>query len=196
QSTGPCGYPYLQLYRCYVVWEFRWKVVIFPGFLIAGAFASGCVIISPRFGTSAPMDIQRIPYILAAVTNLVLVALTAGRIFWIRRDAVYVCADNSVLNHYNTVIAMILESSALHGILTTGKAITYSLAHNYPAGISFWAIQAISVHFINIAPALIIVRIGLGHDIQDTIESRTHRTIKWSTTRRTSIHYLGRSNPQ
>ncbi|KAJ7700301.1 hypothetical protein B0H16DRAFT_1642864 [Mycena metata] len=164
----------LFLYRCYVVWRSQWKVTILPGIFIVGSFVSGCLVIFPRFGTSST-NIQRIPYIMAAATNLVLVAFTAGRIWWIRRDAVHIYADDTVLNHYNTIVAMILESSALHGILTTGKAITYSSAYHYPAGISFWTIQAISVHFINIAPSLIIVRVGLGHNVQlqDTDENQT-----------------------
>ncbi|KAJ7022969.1 hypothetical protein C8F04DRAFT_1136314 [Mycena alexandri] len=169
------------LYRCYVVWGSQWKVIIFPGLLIVGSFVSGCLIISPRFGTSS-MEIQRVPYILAAVTNLVLVAFTAGRIWWIRRDAVYICADNIVLNHYNTIIAMILESSALHAILTTGKAITYSSAHNYPAGISFWAIQAISRTFYC-------------HDVQDAVDgqaSGSNPKVKQAALTSKSSHFARR----
>ncbi|KAJ7022944.1 hypothetical protein C8F04DRAFT_197915 [Mycena alexandri] len=160
----------LFVYRCYVIWGSQWKAVILPGLLVVGTFVSICVVAAPRFGTSPPLGIQRLPYIMAAVTNLTLVALTAGRIWWIRCDAVYVCADNTLVNQYNTAIAMILESGALHAIIATLLAITYPLAHIYPKGMSFWAIQALAMHFINIAPALVIVRVGFGHDIQEAIE--------------------------
>ncbi|KAJ7744103.1 hypothetical protein B0H16DRAFT_994150 [Mycena metata] len=160
----------LFVYRCYVVWGSQWKVAILPSLLAVGSFVSICAIPAPRLGTSPPQAIQRVPYIVAAATNLILVALTAGRIWWIRSDAVYVCADSTVVNQYNTAIAMILESGVLHGIIATLLAITYPLAHIYPKGLSFWAIQALAMHFINIAPCLVIVRVGFGHDIQEAIE--------------------------
>ncbi|KAJ7159515.1 hypothetical protein C8R46DRAFT_1286720 [Mycena filopes] len=158
---------FLFLYRCYVIWgacRCRGMVIILPTLLVFGTFITGCVVATPRFGISPPLGIQRLPFVMAIITNTVLVTLTAGRIYWIRRDAKSVCADNTLVTQYNTIIATILESGAIHAILATAQAITYPQDHVYPAGISFWAIQALSVHFINIAPSLIIVRVGCGHE--------------------------------
>ncbi|KAJ7834205.1 hypothetical protein B0H14DRAFT_1158411 [Mycena olivaceomarginata] len=48
-------------------------------------------------------------------TNLTLMALTAGRIWWIRRHVVTIL-EPSVTRTYDTVIAMILESGAIYCI--------------------------------------------------------------------------------
>ncbi|KAJ7744080.1 hypothetical protein B0H16DRAFT_1560144 [Mycena metata] len=64
----------LFLYRCFITWGCQWKAVVLPGSLVILTFAIGCIII-----VVDPSDttLIRIPFVVAAVTNLVLVTLTA-----------------------------------------------------------------------------------------------------------------------
>ncbi|KAJ7635524.1 hypothetical protein DFH06DRAFT_1336545 [Mycena polygramma] len=105
----------LFLYRCYTLWGARWKVVLVPGFLMLSTFAVGCVAAAPSLSSDA--DFQRSPYILATATNLVLMLLTAGRIWWIRRVTLHVGSDSKIRQErYSSVIAMILKSGALYSL--------------------------------------------------------------------------------
>ncbi|KAF7335181.1 hypothetical protein MSAN_02351400 [Mycena sanguinolenta] len=128
----------LFLYRCYMIWGSRWKVVFFPGLLIVGTFVTGCVA-----GTLLPatQKAQQAPYILAAFTNFILVLLTAGRIWWIRRHA---------------KLPLYSNPGVIYCIFTI------LLIATYPLGVPFTIIQAMTRQLINIVPTLIIVRVGLG----------------------------------
>ncbi|KAJ6461330.1 hypothetical protein C8R45DRAFT_1028094 [Mycena sanguinolenta] len=141
----------LLLYRCYMIWGSQWKVIAFPGFLIVCTFVTGCVA-----GAALPatQKSQQAPYILAAFTNFVLVLLTAGRIWWIRRDAKLIGA-HALNSRYDRAIAIILESGAIYCVFTI------LLIATLPLGVPFTILQAITRQLINIVPTLIIVRVGL-----------------------------------
>ncbi|KAJ7610334.1 hypothetical protein B0H17DRAFT_1221297 [Mycena rosella] len=66
----------------------------------------------------------RIPYILGILTNIILVVLTASRIWWIRRQARVVCA--SIFDRrYGTALTLLLETGGLYclcGILLAAFA--------------------------------------------------------------------------
>ncbi|KAJ7649439.1 hypothetical protein DFH06DRAFT_553940 [Mycena polygramma] len=154
----------LFLFRCYVIWGSQWKVVILPALLILCTFVMGCVAVAGNdVSKSTSSILQTAPFIMAAITNLVLVLLTAGRLWWIRRAAVHIEDTKDLQNRYSHVISMILESGALYCICTILLIVTY------PLGLAYFVLAGIATHFINIVPTLIIVRVGLGHD---TVENR------------------------
>ncbi|KAJ7247048.1 hypothetical protein C8J57DRAFT_1359904 [Mycena rebaudengoi] len=159
----------LFLYRCYVVWG-RKMVIILPGVLLISTVVFACItdvktdLLPGQFHVDG-----RIPYILAAATNLVLVVLTAGRIWWKRREAVHIGAVEALKNRYSTVIAILVESGALYCIFAIVIAIARQFSHR---GIPFIMLQCASEHLVNIIPTLIIVRTGLGHNIQDTLANQ------------------------
>ncbi|KAF8134193.1 hypothetical protein K438DRAFT_1883420 [Mycena galopus ATCC 62051] len=177
----------LLFYRCYMIWGCRWKIVVAPGFLILSTFIVGCVTTTFLPFTQKS---QQAPYILAAVTNLVLVLLTAGRIWWIRRYARRIETGNELTSRYSRAIAMIVESGAIYG------AFAILLIVTYPLTTPFAVLQAILRQLINIVPTFIIVRVGLGHHTQPDpplaiYESRTatlaiHSTLDLSLIRRPS----------
>ncbi|KAJ7663387.1 hypothetical protein DFH06DRAFT_1324847 [Mycena polygramma] len=158
-----------QLYRCYTLWGARWKVVMVPGFLMLSTFAVGCMAAAPNLSSDA--DFQRSPYILATATNLVLMLLTAGRIWWIRRVTLHVGSDSKIRQErYSSVIAMILESGALYCVATVLLTITAPLEQSA-------LVEAAATHLVNIVPTLIIVRVGLGYHTQDNTEVGAHQAI-------------------
>ncbi|KAJ7700306.1 hypothetical protein B0H16DRAFT_1749084 [Mycena metata] len=154
----------LLLYRCFIVWGSRWPPVVVPGILIVATFATAYI------GTFLIKVDGLIPLILAAVTNLVLVALTAGRIWWIRRDALRLFPGGGVLSHSNTAITMILESGTLYCIITILLATTSQAKpfHAAMVGIAAHLIvsglppvvdfspEALNLFPQNIAPTLIV----------------------------------------
>ncbi|KAJ7798871.1 hypothetical protein B0H14DRAFT_29758 [Mycena olivaceomarginata] len=125
----------LFLYRCYMIWGSQWKVVVVPGILIIATVVTALASVSQNF--------QQSPYIMAAITNLVLVLLTAGRIWWIRRDARHIGAT-ALNTRYDRAIAMIVESGAIYLISTILLIVTYPLR----ASESFQVLQAITEQLI------------------------------------------------
>ncbi|KAJ7744079.1 hypothetical protein B0H16DRAFT_1560141 [Mycena metata] len=151
----------LLFYRCFIIWGSRWPPVVLPGILIAATFTIGFA------GTFPTAVVGGSGFYLAGPTNLILVVLTAGRICWIRRDAMRVFPGGEVLSRYNAAITMLLESGTLYLII-----ITIILAIPAREALIYAASLGVAFHMINIAPTLIVVRVGLGHNIQDTIQSR------------------------
>ncbi|KAJ7711478.1 hypothetical protein B0H16DRAFT_598993 [Mycena metata] len=149
----------LLLYRCFVICGSDWRPVVLPAVLMACTFVAGCV----DNLVAVPATIFRLPFIFAALTNLVLMAFIGGRIWYIRQDAQLVARDE-LRKQYDTVIAMILESGAVYFLVLVLLAIFASDS----SGTAFNVLQSIAMHAVNIAPTLIIVRVGLGQNIQDT----------------------------
>ncbi|KAJ6451391.1 hypothetical protein C8R47DRAFT_302483 [Mycena vitilis] len=150
----------LLLYRCYMIWGAQWKVAVAPAaVLMVATFILGCVAMVPSLYYHP--FLQRSPYILATVTNIVLMLLTAGRIWWIRRATLRFSTDfnDTIRDRYSSIIAMILESGALYCVLSILLSSTF--------GTPFIPIQAAGMHLINIVPTIIIVRVGLGSATQD-----------------------------
>ncbi|KAJ7738423.1 hypothetical protein B0H16DRAFT_1891426, partial [Mycena metata] len=149
----------LLLYRCFVIWGSDWRPVVLPAVLMACTFVAACVDAL----VTVPVTLFHVPYILAALTNLVLVGLIGGRIWWIRQDA-RLLAGSELRKRYDTAIAMVIESGAVYfGVLVLLAIFATDLS-----GITCDILQSIAMHTVNIAPTLIIVRVGLGQNIQDT----------------------------
>ncbi|KAJ7190131.1 hypothetical protein GGX14DRAFT_546958 [Mycena pura] len=103
----------LFLYRCYKIWGSRKKVVIFPAILVLFTAVIASVVVSPLQET-LDFDV-RIPFAMFAVTNLVLMGLTAGRIWWLqRREAFHVDVDDTFRNRYKMPIVLMYGLTIMH----------------------------------------------------------------------------------
>ncbi|KAJ7779694.1 hypothetical protein B0H16DRAFT_1499611 [Mycena metata] len=150
----------LFIHRCYVIWGRNIKVVIIPALSLVATTVIGSVG-APQHDEIGGRDQKdyRLAFVMIVLTNLTLMTLTAGRIWSIRRDVVTVLGP-SVTRTYDTVIAMILESGAIYCI----SIILYLIAvwylnkqDSFPATTVF---RAVLPQIMNIAPILIIVRVG------------------------------------
>ncbi|KAJ7208954.1 hypothetical protein GGX14DRAFT_633045 [Mycena pura] len=168
-----------------IVWSINnWKVVCAPGILILATFGIlGCFLPFAK-NVEIPSTLK-IGFSLIAATNVMLMVLTgkrisspnvlrsrnklAGRIWWIRREAFHVDLDQTVCSRYNTAVAIILESGALYCICIILLVVT-ALLHTVSGRITFYLLLGLTPYMTDIAPTLTIVRVGLGHNIQDTIE--------------------------
>ncbi|KAJ6582904.1 hypothetical protein DFH09DRAFT_278211 [Mycena vulgaris] len=114
------------LYRCYVIWGSRKTVLILPGLSIFATLVVGCIsAIGYDIKPSTHID-DRLPYIMGAGTNVILVCLTAGRIWYVRRQA-HIINDNTFRKRYDTAISMILESGGIYCLVVILEVITQSL---------------------------------------------------------------------
>ncbi|KAF7333321.1 hypothetical protein MVEN_02347100 [Mycena venus] len=146
----------LFLYRCYVVWEFRWKAIIFPTVIMTCTYV--VAILSAAQVTNPVVD-PRIVYVLGGVTNITLTAFTAGRILWVQRAAVHAGLDNTVRRRYNTAIRILLESGAIYCIAAILLTITHSLCEDDL--LFHYMVIGIAGQLENIIPTFTLVYVGL-----------------------------------
>ncbi|KAJ7215099.1 hypothetical protein B0H12DRAFT_358545 [Mycena haematopus] len=157
------------IYRCYCIWGFRKRIIAVPIILLV---ASGClgyasVIACGSEGYSEFLFINwlfPLAVVFSVLTNVVLMALTAGRIWWIACGA-RVIMGPAVVKQYRTVIAMILESGAVY--CTPGLLYLIFLGIR-PS--STQVIFAALAQVVGIAPTIIVVRVGLGNSV-DSVDS-------------------------
>ncbi|KAF8147252.1 hypothetical protein K438DRAFT_1867961 [Mycena galopus ATCC 62051] len=157
----------LFIHRCYVIWGRNIKVVIVPTL----ALVATTVIGSPGAHQGDAEDsLDRLDYRLAfgmiVLTNVTLMALTTGRIWWIRREVRTVLGP-SVTRTYDTVITIILESGAIYCIsiiLYLIATVRLDTRDSLPAISVF---RAAIPQIMNIAPILIIARVSSGRSTDD-----------------------------
>ncbi|KAJ7886116.1 hypothetical protein B0H14DRAFT_3127902 [Mycena olivaceomarginata] len=157
----------LFIHRCYVIWGRNIKVVIVPTLSLIATTVMGSVG-APQHDEIGGLDQKnyRIAFIMILLTNLTLMALTAGRIWWIRRDVVRVL-EPSVTRTYDTVMAMILESGAIYCISIILYLIAVARLDKRDSLPAISVFRAAIPQIVNIAPILIIVRVGSGHSVGD-----------------------------
>ncbi|KAJ7827413.1 hypothetical protein B0H13DRAFT_2680435, partial [Mycena leptocephala] len=150
----------LFIHRCYVIWGRNIKVIIIPALSLVASTVMGSVGApqSDEIGRGDKLD-YRLAFGMMVLTNVMLMALTAGRIWWIRRDVVAVL-EPSVTRTYDTVIAMILESGAIYCISIIVYLIAVVRLNKLDSSPAISVFRATIPQIMNIAPILIIVRVG------------------------------------
>jgi len=170
----------LFIWRCWVVWEKRWVVVVLP---ILGTIAGqvlnilgiiGSVELSLELApTQVPISFANLatPYFgISLATSLITTSLIALRIFMIQREmrGVGMRAQGS----YSKILEILIESAALYSINLLVFVILLSrllIQLEYP--------EAMMSQISGIAPTLIICRVALGHSRPDSEWSRRNRDI-------------------
>ncbi|KAJ7278485.1 hypothetical protein C8J57DRAFT_1713296 [Mycena rebaudengoi] len=159
----------LFLYRCSLMWtSYRHAQLILVGPLIfiAATAVVGCLAVAHI------VDI-RIPYILALITNAVLLGLTAGRIFWKGQEAALLLG-NGIRRKYNATVEIVFESSLLYfvGVLLYVISVSTSEA-GAPFSMICWGGLA---QLVNIVPMIIIVRVALAKNFGASDSHAYHGT--------------------
>ncbi|KAJ7710101.1 hypothetical protein B0H14DRAFT_3022275 [Mycena olivaceomarginata] len=151
------------MYRCYVIWGCQRKVLIPPALLMLATLLASILASQTTSITNA-----QIPFGLAAATNLVLTALTAGRILWILRQSSHVGRDNTYRRRYNRATGIILESGAIYCIAAIFLLIAASQDNMDIFTVGF----AVEQQLLIIIPTFTLVYVGL----KDTVERPTGTT--------------------
>ncbi|KAK7051730.1 hypothetical protein R3P38DRAFT_3343842 [Favolaschia claudopus] len=158
----------LFLYRCFVIWGARRRVlvVILPIAMILATVVVGCISVLGYYKMGLSIDI-RIPFIMGAATNILLVSLTAGRIWYIRREA-RALTGRSLGTRYGTVVAVLMESGMLYSLCVVIYVVSISINKFTIFGTIFngvaWGLVQVGV---NIVPTLILVRVAMGRSTEN-----------------------------
>jgi len=171
----------LFLYRCYLIWGSRRRILVLPGMFIFATVVVGSITGLEYAGsiTSNSSIDRRVPVGMAGITNILLMCLTAGRIWYIRRQT-RPLTEQSSQKRYGTAIAIIFESGVLYSLCVIIYVISTSInstsasaslpQQTYASRTIFkgvaWAMVQIGV---NIVPTLILVRVGLGRSTENTL---------------------------
>lgn len=164
----------LLLYRCYIVWARNWKVVVLPAAVLAGGSAAGYMSVysfSVADGGDASLysgNIRKwatITYALWLIFNLSTTGLIAFRVWNHSRNMRSVFANTSTAK-YNRVISMVIESGAIYCFALAIFLILYTTG-TQGQRVVFDALAQIA----GIMPVLIIVRIALGLNPSNTMDS-------------------------
>ncbi|KAF7377114.1 hypothetical protein MSAN_00130400 [Mycena sanguinolenta] len=161
----------LFLYRCYVIWGSRKIILVLPAMMILATVVGGCVTGLGYYGIvklNIPID-PRVPFILGGSTNILMMCLTAGRIWYIRREVRSLSTLKPLQQRYNTVVAIILESGILYCLCVIIYVISISINESTWFGTVFngvaWGLVQLGV---NIVPTLILVRVGMGRSTENS----------------------------
>ncbi|KAJ7367187.1 hypothetical protein DFH08DRAFT_186989 [Mycena albidolilacea] len=167
----------LFIYRCYTIWNssrYKRQIIGLPLFLLLSTTIFGIVVsVSPSsennaigHGRAAGGQEHIVLLLLGMIfTNILLTGFTTGRIWWTRRY-LRVIGEKNLTQRCNTVIAILLESSALYLVLTFTFLLTQCIGG--AAAIESPAISALmgaGGQLMNLIPALIIVRVSLARTI-------------------------------
>ncbi|KAJ7152548.1 hypothetical protein C8R46DRAFT_1303091 [Mycena filopes] len=162
---------YPQLYRCYLIWGSQVKPILLPGILILATTSGGVEVITAATA-----------YTLGLATNLVLMGLTTGRIWSMRRTLAKLDVPglhNSIDTRFNAAISIIplvklncrsFESGFIYCF--SGLSLVIALATGGWNTVVYPVLLGAAYQAINIAPTLTIVRVGLGHNIEDAVKSQ------------------------
>ncbi|KAJ7278820.1 hypothetical protein C8J57DRAFT_1304612 [Mycena rebaudengoi] len=161
----------LLLYRCYIIWGSKKRIIIVPALCILASAVLTVVAWLPK----AYID-SRTPFIMILGTNLLLMFLTAGRIWYVGREVQTVLHHSTLQKQYNTAVMMVVESGAIYCLsLVLWVTSLTILGNNHEYNSEFVAIFAgitggLVTQTANIAPTLILARVGMGRQwTQDSV---------------------------
>ncbi|KAF8896594.1 hypothetical protein BD779DRAFT_1668355 [Infundibulicybe gibba] len=148
------------LYRCYIVWNSRFRIIAFPTLLLAGSTATGVGILY-SFSQLTPETKIFVPQLkkwiisffsLTLVTNIICTSLIAFRIWYVNHQ----CTAFSSRS-LRPVLRLVIESGAIYSITLLVLLILYK-THSW---FQYVVVDAVSP-IIGLVFTMIIVRIGLG----------------------------------
>ncbi|KAJ6505509.1 hypothetical protein C8R45DRAFT_972911 [Mycena sanguinolenta] len=162
----------LFLCRCYLIYSRQWKVIVLPGLLISITIVSA--IVSLGTGSQSTLLLKKVHlitavggYAMGLITNIVLMTLTAGRLWWMARNSTHAHLPTAFKSRYNTTISIILESGTIYCVCAALLAV--SLMSTGSNGKFYLTMEGIAFQAVNIAPTLTVVRVGLGHNVLDSM---------------------------
>ncbi|KAJ2918874.1 hypothetical protein MD484_g1510, partial [Candolleomyces efflorescens] len=101
----------LLVYRCYVIWQHRWWVAIFPGLTCVAAFVLGIIPLAvTTHGELTEYYYELARVFLTVLTNLMVTSLISFYLIVARRELSKVLPGKD-LNLYTGVVAILIESA-------------------------------------------------------------------------------------
>ncbi|KAJ7854059.1 hypothetical protein B0H14DRAFT_3652134 [Mycena olivaceomarginata] len=151
------------IFRCYAIWDFSRSIIIAPIiFTVCGAVLGYTDSVSSNTTEISDSKFD-LSIAFSILTTFMLMILTAGRIWYLARQARAVMGPK-ITSRYYTICAMILESRALYA----AGGIAYIVFSVLPPSVDEILTRggAILGQLVGIAPTIIAVRVGLGKSIE------------------------------
>ncbi|KAJ6567973.1 hypothetical protein DFH09DRAFT_1155553 [Mycena vulgaris] len=128
---------------------------------------------------------SRAPFIMSLGTNALLMCFAGGRVWYAGRQVQIVQIHRGFRNQYNTAIALLLESGAMYCLCLVLWVVSLTLTPSpgfstESASIFSGITGALVGQTVNIAPTVILVRVGGGHwqwNQDDPRRSSSQRTV-------------------
>ncbi|KAG0704845.1 hypothetical protein DFH29DRAFT_848539 [Suillus ampliporus] len=175
----------LLLYRCWLVWEKRFYVIVLPLLTAFGGF--GCILPIPSLllsinPTSPIPPTEIVPltiagYALPLCTNIMITGLIAGRIWYISRIPIIDENGKPVILKIATggrAMMLVIESGALY--LATQLIFVVLVAIQSPAEA---VLSLVGTQIYGIASTLIIIRVGLGISSEQTMSAMMNTRVEF-----------------
>jgi hypothetical protein len=171
----------LVIYRCYSVWNHNVYVIIVPMILL---------VISSVFGWDTQLPLEPF-FALSLATNVLVTTLTAGRIWWICRKARSQLRTD-VQRRSVSSISIVIESGVIYSV----SVLIYLILGAIPSTVIVQdPVIEMLAQMVGIVPTLIIVRVGLGVQVQSVEASMKTATNMSEESRAQKRHILGMVRP-
>ncbi|KAK0192045.1 hypothetical protein F5146DRAFT_1038105 [Armillaria mellea] len=171
------------IWRCWVVWNHDWRVIILPVLFVIGEIVCGVSSVIRQFTVSVNDETGKhwaVAIMAATVgTNILCTTLIVGRIIYLARGNHGIRGG---LRTYRGVIEILIESAALYSIIYVVLVILYPLNGNgymYPEAL-VWPVTGIT-------PTLIILRVASGHARPEESSHGTQSSLHFQTPRGSTI---------
>ncbi|KAJ8077834.1 hypothetical protein PM082_002274 [Marasmius tenuissimus] len=163
------------IHRCYVLWGSK-KIFLYGlalvAFVINGIGLAICIMVPVGLGVPSKRDIFLVANtigggwsIASAVFNGLLSLLTAGRIWWVSREARQQMGAQ-VNARYKAIVAAILESGILYPTTVIAAMIIVTVLDPNNYGTMPIDLAVVSTMMSGLAPTLIIVRVAHGKPVE------------------------------
>jgi len=148
------------LFRCYLVWGSRYKIIAFPSLLLVGSTVSGIGILYSfaRVVPEAEIFVVELQnwilsfFSMTLATNIICTGLVAYRIWYINRQSISF-SEHSL----RPIMLLVIESGAIYSATLTALLILYKTESWF----QYVLLDAISP-IVGLVFSMVIVRIGLG----------------------------------
>ncbi|KAF8999653.1 hypothetical protein BDQ17DRAFT_1328182 [Cyathus striatus] len=148
------------LYRCWIIWDKKYFLIIFPGLLAIGSLAGiiGDIII-PNIDPDnfiAEPDLAMFSYSSSLAVNALVTGLIVSRI-WFLTSQITALSPHASNRPYNVIIAMLLESGALVLLAQICWLVLYIHSNN-----GYDIVSGAISQIYGFTPAILLIRVALG----------------------------------
>ncbi|KAL0059241.1 hypothetical protein AAF712_014019 [Marasmius tenuissimus] len=166
----------LLIYRCFVIWNRRKAILVFPMIMFGGSISMGVITLykssSPGSNLWSEITVDfALPYFTISVAlNVLLTLIICFRLLWHSR--LYNLAASPSKGSYRRIVAMLVESCALYALFSVLFIGTYA-SGNYMSNFFLPVLSQVQI----ISPFLIIMRVAHRRSVTDNVQgsSGTYR---------------------
>ncbi|KAF5310296.1 hypothetical protein D9619_010551 [Psilocybe cf. subviscida] len=158
------------LYRCYMIYNRKWLVILVPGLLWLGtlAFSIVTIVIEATLGTGVLNQSQLKPFITGTLSmtlamNVITTSLMVYRIWNIQQRTNRRLSRLSGIDPYSRVLRVLIECGAIYTVSVIILFVCYLANNNAQLPVSDSIVQIIGITF-----NLIIINVGRGQHTRPT----------------------------